>query len=386
VQVAGEPGPREELFDDNQDARAINEENGSQAEDDMLEAEAYKEPVIRGIQSGLHTSTQIESRNDSSAERREGRGYDSKINNAAPSFPYFEYLHPPSSVLQPPPSHPLEQPHVSPQAEHHKSSAKDSSEADNEMLDSDGYSTPPQPIPQRVHQTRRNHQTPTAANNRSKQPQQTTAANNRSKQPQQTTAANNLQSPSLFASQLSQRDMTPSSQSTDPQARLEITDSQPASIPPPTSSRFSAQPSTPPSKQTPNPALSRRRTNANYRTPGDPRYHRPRRSRSRPSQRLRRPICLSRLSQKKAVDVMPSPRITQLYVIPTAPWITAVAVLAMDLTPKISKILPAAPSMSAHGGERTVRRIGARVASVLCCLGKVVLCCCEDLILKHRHQ
>ena len=250
AKVAGEPDPREELVDDNQDAMGTVEENGLQAEDDKFKVEADKEPVTQRIQSGLPTSTQTESRNDGSPKRQDGRGYDSKTNNAAPSFPYFEYLHPPSSVLQAPTSHPLEQTHVSSQAEHHKSSEEVSSEADSEMLECDGCSTPPQPIPQRVHQTSQNDQPPTAEHN--------------------------LQPPSLFASQLSPRNMTPGSQPTDPRARLEITDSQPASIPPPTPLRFSAQPSTPPSKQTPNPALLRRRTGAKYRSPNDLPHYGPR--------------------------------------------------------------------------------------------------------------
>jgi len=257
AKVAGEPGRREEPLDDNRDAMAIIEENGSQAEGNMLEPAAYKELVTQGIQSGLHTSTQTKSQNDSSSKRREGSGYDSKINKAAPSFPYLEYLHPPSSVLQAPTSHPLEQTHVSSQAEHYKSSEEDSSEADSEMLECDGCSTPAQPIPQRVHQTSQNDQSPTAEHD--------------------------LQPPSLFASQLSPRNMTPSSQPTDPRARLEITDSQSASTPPPTPSRSPAQPSTPLSKHTPNPALLRRRPNAKYRTRNDLPHYRPRRSHSRSS-------------------------------------------------------------------------------------------------------
>ncbi len=194
AEVAGEPGPREELPEDNQDAMAMSENHGSQAEDDMFEAEANRELVTPGMHSRLHTSTRIESQNDNPAKRQEGRAHDSKLNNALPNFPYFEYLHPPSSILQPPTIHPLKQPHIFPQANHHSSSSEDSSEAETEMLDSDMYSTPPQPIPQRI---RRNDQLPTADPS--------------------------LPSPS---SQLPPRDLTPSSQPTDPRARLEITDSQ----------------------------------------------------------------------------------------------------------------------------------------------------------------
>lgn len=43
------------------------------------------------------------------------------------------------------------------------------------------------------------------------------------------------------------------------------------------------------------------------------------------------------------MDFPPSPRTTQRYVIPTAPWTTALAGLAMDLTPKVSKILLVEP-------------------------------------------
>jgi len=221
AKVPEEPGPRKELFEDGHDAMAINEENRSQAEDESFEDEAHKEPVPQGIQSGFRASMQTELQNDS-ARRQEGRGYDSKINNAAPIFPTLEYLHPPSSMLQAPTSHFLEQPHVSSQAEHHTSSEEDSSEADNEMLESDWYPTLPEPISQPIHEIYQHVKPPT---------------------PQQA-----FQPPSLFASQPSPRDMTPSNQPTDPQARLEIIDSQPVSRPFP-----------------------------KYRTPGDlPRYKLPR--------------------------------------------------------------------------------------------------------------
>ena len=140
--------------------------------------------------------------------------------NAATIFPYSAYLHPPSSALLSLCTDPVKPAYASSHPEHSEVTEEGSSDEDSDMLDQDWHITLPKLPTRRI---KVNEDMLSEASSSQHLPRARL----------------------LNASQLSPHNWTPSSQSTDARARLEILDSQPGSRHPPTLSASQLKPRPP---------------------------------------------------------------------------------------------------------------------------------------------